>query len=107
VRSVGVRELKEHASRILREIQDRGETVQITNRGKVVARLVPESTRLVRQRTLTADERANIAATLVDIDALAAEIAEYWPKGASAVDAVREQRRELSREWTRLWPTSE
>ena len=32
------------------------------------------------------------------MDALASEIGRVWPKGVSAVDAVREQRRELSPE---------
>jgi hypothetical protein len=31
-----------------------------------------------------------------EIDELAAEISKHWPKGVSAVDAVREQRRNLT-----------
>ena len=38
MRSIGVRELKAHLSRILRLVQD-GETVLITDRGRVVAEL--------------------------------------------------------------------
>ena len=38
MRSIGVRELKAHLSRILRVVQD-GETVLITDRGRVVAEL--------------------------------------------------------------------
>jgi prevent-host-death family protein len=40
MKSVGVRELKEHASEVLRRVQ-RGEIVEITVRGKPVARMVP------------------------------------------------------------------
>jgi prevent-host-death family protein len=40
VRSVGVRELKERTSDILREVSE-GQTVEVTHRGKVMARLVP------------------------------------------------------------------
>jgi prevent-host-death family protein len=43
-RSVGVHEAKTHLSRLLEEVED-GSTVEITNRGRVVARLVPVGTR--------------------------------------------------------------
>ena len=39
-RSVGVHEAKTHLSKLLEEVED-GSTVEITNRGRVVARLVP------------------------------------------------------------------
>lgn len=38
MRTVGVRELKAHLSRVLREVQG-GETVLVTDRGKVIAEL--------------------------------------------------------------------
>jgi prevent-host-death family protein len=37
---IGIRELRQHASRYLREAQ-RGETIEVTDRGRPVARLVP------------------------------------------------------------------
>lgn len=40
MRSIGVRELRQNASRYLREVK-RGETVEVTDRGEPVARLVP------------------------------------------------------------------
>lgn len=40
MRSIGVRELRQQASRYLREVQ-RGETIEVTDRGRPVARLVP------------------------------------------------------------------
>ena len=40
MRSIGIRELRQHASRFLRDAQ-RGETIEITDRGRPVARLVP------------------------------------------------------------------
>jgi len=40
MRSIGVRELRQQASRYLREIE-RGDVIQITDRGRPVARLVP------------------------------------------------------------------
>lgn len=43
-KSVGVHEAKTHHSRLLDEVED-GSTVEITNRGRVVARLVPPEKR--------------------------------------------------------------
>jgi prevent-host-death family protein len=40
MRSIGIRELRQHASRYLRDVE-RGETIEITDRGRRVARLVP------------------------------------------------------------------
>jgi prevent-host-death family protein len=40
MRSIGIRELRQQASRYLREVQ-RGETIEVTDRGRPVARLVP------------------------------------------------------------------
>jgi prevent-host-death family protein len=83
--SVGVRELKANASGILRRVRDRGETVEVTHRGRVIARIVP----------VAAPERAasEDGAVWSDIDRLAAEIGARWPAGVTAVDAVREGRR--------------
>jgi prevent-host-death family protein len=38
--SIGIRELRQHASRYLRDVE-RGQTIEITDRGRLVARLVP------------------------------------------------------------------
>ena len=40
MRSIGVRELRQQASRYLREVE-RGETIEVTDRGRPVALLVP------------------------------------------------------------------
>ena len=40
MRSIGIRELRQHASRYLRDVE-RGEIIEITDRGRRVARLVP------------------------------------------------------------------
>jgi prevent-host-death family protein len=39
--SIGVRELRQNASRYLRLIEERGEPIQITDRGRPVALLTP------------------------------------------------------------------
>jgi prevent-host-death family protein len=85
--SVGVRELKTQASRILRRVRQRRETIAVTYRGKVVARLVPAEGEAAARETA--------AAVWADLDDLAAEIGARWPKRITAARAVREQRREL------------
>lgn len=82
--AVGVRELKEHTSRVLRRVREGRGTIDVTYRGKVVARLVPVD-----------EAPRDLAAYWTDIDRLAAEIGARWPAGVSASDAVAEGRREL------------
>lgn len=87
MREVGVRELKEHAAELLRELESKREAIIITRRGRAVARLVP----VVDSEALWgASELA-----LADVDELAREIGKHLPPGASAVGAVREGRRAL------------
>jgi prevent-host-death family protein len=40
MRSIGIRQLRQQASRFLREVE-RGETIEVTDRGRPVALLVP------------------------------------------------------------------
>ena len=84
---VGVRELKQRASEILRGVRETKEAVTITYRGKAVARLVPVEDAQAKQ--------AEATAVWADMDGLAGEISSQWPTAESAVEAVREQRREL------------
>jgi prevent-host-death family protein len=42
MREIGIRELRQHASRYLRDVEG-GETIEVTDRGRPVARLVPVS----------------------------------------------------------------
>ncbi len=85
--SVGVRELKEQTSRILRRVREGRETVEVTYRGKVVARLVPADQ--------TGTDGRDFARIWADMDRLATEIGARWPEGLSAADAVSADRREL------------
>jgi antitoxin (DNA-binding transcriptional repressor) of toxin-antitoxin stability system len=64
-----------------------GESFEITDRGEVVARLVPA------QDTPLTDEEIN--AFWADWDALSAEISAEWPEGVSAEDAINDVRRVL------------
>jgi prevent-host-death family protein len=87
MRSIGVRELKERTSQVLRTVREQGEEIEVTHHGRVVARLVP----VARERR----GRRTSAATWSTIDRVAREIGARWPKGKSAVDAVRDARRDL------------
>jgi prevent-host-death family protein len=86
MRSVGVRELKQRTSQVLRELQARGDEIEITYHGRVIARLVPVGRPPARRRT---------AAVWSTLDQVAREIGARWPKGRSATAAVREGRRRL------------
>lgn len=86
-RAIGIRELKEHATEIVRQVREKGVAFQITNRGQVVAQLLP-----VRPPKQSAKQ---VAAIWTDLDELAAEIGASWATGVGAAEAVREGRREL------------
>ncbi len=86
MRTVGVRELKASASRLLKRVRERGDEIQITYRGRVVARIVP----VVKRRTSERGDRGVWA----DLDRLAVEIGTRWPKGVTAATAVAEGRRD-------------
>jgi prevent-host-death family protein len=80
--TVGVRELKQQTSELLRRVRERGDEIRVTHHGKVVARIIP---------VLPAAEDA--ARAWDDLDRLAVEIGKRWPKGVSAAEAVAEARR--------------
>lgn len=84
--TVGVRELKQRASSLIRRVREHGEVVTITYRGKAVARLVP---------VVPEDERLEETSRVwAELDALAEEIGGHWPEAKSATEAVQEQRRD-------------
>ena len=78
--SVGIRELKHDTSAILRRVREQNETIDVTHRGRVVARLVP------------ALEDAEVACRTKEVwrklDDLATEIGARWPRGMTAVRAL-------------------
>ena len=84
MKTVGIRELKQQASELIRLVREERTEVQITYHGKVVALLVP-----VKAATQS-EQETNV---WLDIDHLAAEIGARWPKGISASQAIGEDRR--------------
>lgn len=81
--TVGIRELKQQTSDLVRQVRESGATIQITYHGKVVALLVPV------EPAVNAAEEAQAWAAL---DELAAQIGRAWPDGLSASQAVAEDR---------------
>ena len=84
--TIGVRELRERASEVLRRVRDDGDVFEVSYRGRVIARLVP----VAQPETKNALSNFN-----ANWEKLAKAIGVHWPDGVSAVDAVREGRREL------------
>lgn len=84
---VGIRDLKANASELVRRVREEGEIIDITYYGEVVARLIP-----AKQSKPSAEELETLWRSM---DELAAEIGAKWTGSPSAVDAVREGRREL------------
>lgn len=80
--TVGVRELKQKTSALIRRVREEGDEILVTYHGKVVARILPAA---------PAPETAQRA--WEDLDRLAAEISQRWPKGVSAAEAIAEARR--------------
>ncbi len=85
---VGVRELKNRTTQLVREVREKGTEYVITYRGEPVAIIRPlteaELQRLSRSET---DE------TMAETKALAQEIAAAWTSDKSGVELVSEQRR--------------
>ena len=80
--------LIEHIDEVLCILANEGETIEITNHGEVIAHLVPVHTPQYSTESAKRD-------VWTDLDRLAAEISANWPSNVSAVDAVRDVRREL------------
>lgn len=82
--TVGIRELKARTSELMRRVSEDGETIEVTQHGRVVARIVPAHS--------PAANVAQLAAELDELDRIAAEIGAEWPEGVSAADAISEDR---------------
>ena len=78
--TVGIRDLKQRASELVRLVGETNNEVLVTYRGKVVARLIPA------ERSAPTGESEAWA----QLDHLAAEIGANWPAGLSASEAVSE-----------------
>jgi prevent-host-death family protein len=80
--TVGIRDLKLRASEIVRRVREDHESVEITYRGRVVARLIPV-------------DSEPLGDPWADLEALRREIAARVPKDAPTIDAISDIRRDL------------
>lgn len=87
MKTLGVRELRERIDEILCMVEE-GETIEVTKRGKVVARLVPAS-------EIKPSVHQDLTPFWEKMEQLASEIGKYLPDKVDAVETVREGRREL------------
>src|SRR5262245_30167899 len=85
---IGVRDLKNRASEIVREVHERETEYIVTLRGEPVAMLRPLSEK--SERALRQAEREE---ALAKLDDLAERIARAWRSPKSGVELVDEQRR--------------
>ena len=90
--SIGVDELATRTSEVLRRVREDGETIDVTDGGKIVARMVPVEQ--LRDEHEAVDQDAMLT-WMRNMEPLIADLAKKWPKGVSAVDAVRDVRRDL------------
>lgn len=88
MKTVGVRELEENIDEVLEQMRETGEVVAVARDGEIIAHLVPAP------KLQPPLERPS-GGIWTDFDRLVAEIGVHWPEGVSAVDAVRDVRREL------------
>jgi prevent-host-death family protein len=84
---IGVRQLKNEASRILRDVRNNGEKFILTVDGEEVAIITPISNREDETKKL-----ANRAKALEDADKLAHEVALAWKSSKTAAEEVAEDR---------------
>ncbi|MBU0705143.1 MAG: type II toxin-antitoxin system Phd/YefM family antitoxin [Chloroflexi bacterium] len=86
--TIGVRELKNQASRIVRSVREQMAEYVITVRDKPVAVLRP-----LTESDIQRFRQAEVEEALVEMKALAQQVAAAWESPKSGVELVSEQRR--------------
>ena len=93
--SIGIRELRQHAS-VYVDMAEKGYTVDITNRGRLVAQMVPArqpDSPLERWITRGVMERAEESGSVLDVDPYPA-VAPGQPSASEALGHMREDEEE-------------
>jgi len=86
--TIGVRELKNQASRIVRSVREQMVEYVITVRDKPVAVLRP-----LTESDIQRLRQAEVEGALMEMKALAQQVAAVWESPKSGVELVSEQRR--------------
>ena len=87
-RKIGVRELKNRASEIVREVHEQEAEFIVTLRGEPVAVIRPLTEKSGRELLQAEEDEA-----LAEVDRLAEKIARAWRSPKSALELLEEQRR--------------
>lgn len=85
---IGVRELKNRASEIVREVHEQEAEFIVTLRGEPVAVLRPLTEKSGRELLQAEEDEA-----LAEVDRLAEKIARAWRSPKTALELIEEQRR--------------
>ena len=85
---IGVRELKNRASEIVREVRETQTSYVVTLRGEPVAELRPLGVRTIQER-----RQEEVDEVLREVEDLSRRIARAWKSPKTAVELVEEQRR--------------
>jgi len=85
---IGVRELKNRASEIVREVHEQEAEFIVTLRGEPVAIIRPLTEKSGRELLQAEEDEA-----LAEVDRLAEKIARAWRSPKSALELLEEQRR--------------
>jgi len=86
--TIGVRELKNQISRVIRAVREEMTEYIVTLRGEPVAVLRPLTEEEARRL-----HQVEIGKTMAEMKALAQEVAAAWTSNTSGVELVTEQRR--------------
>jgi antitoxin (DNA-binding transcriptional repressor) of toxin-antitoxin stability system len=81
---VGIKQLSDHTSEIVRRVRENQETIELTYRGQVFARIVPA---IPKEWELSFEDGWERRRRLAE------EAGKHWPAGLSAADAIAEDRR--------------
>jgi len=94
VQQVGVRELKNDASEVIRAVREERAEYIVTYHGRPVAVILPiGSDQMVLDPGAVIAVSSNAPDVEAELDALRAEIAAKWQSDRSAVELLIEQRR--------------
>lgn len=85
IRTIGVRQLKDHISEVLDDVHLKREIIEVTRHGQAIARIVPMSA-----EARNGDRDSNGAWT--ELNKLAERIRAQWPQGVTAEDVLNDVR---------------
>ncbi len=84
MRRVGVRELRENTAQLLKEVNEQGQTIQVTLHGKVMAHLVPP------HKAATSDD---LKQAIARAHQLMARIGEHITEPVDSATLMQKERR--------------